>query len=67
MYVCICNGYRDRDIAQAARHGHRDAPAAYEALGCGPQCGQCLTYAQAILDEAHGEAQPAMMLAVQTA
>ncbi len=67
MYVCICNGYRDRDIAEAARHGHRDAPGAYEALGGGPQCGQCLSHAQAILDAAHGEACPAPARALETA
>lgn len=67
MYVCICNGYRDRDIAQAAQHGHRDAPTAFEALGCGPQCGQCLSYAQAILDKAHSEPRQALALAVQGA
>ncbi|CAN0603949.1 unnamed protein product, partial [Ectocarpus sp. 12 AP-2014] len=42
MYVCLCNGYRDSEISEAARGGERCAKRAYFAMGNGPRCGQCL-------------------------
>lgn len=52
MFVCICNAYRDRDIAAAARAGARTAEEAYEALGNGPNCGCCLDAADEIVQQA---------------
>ena len=52
MFVCICNAYRDRDIAAAARKGARSAEEAYEALGSGPNCGCCLDAAEEIVRQA---------------
>jgi bacterioferritin-associated ferredoxin len=54
MYVCICNGYRDAEIRDVARSGVQCARAAYETLGAGPRCGQCLEFAQTLIDEQHG-------------
>ena len=56
MYVCICNAYRDSEIAGVARSGVRCARQAYSMLGNGPQCGQCLSLAQALIDDVHGAA-----------
>ena len=55
MYVCICNGHREGEIVEVARSGVRCAVKAYDLLGAGPQCGQCLAFAQTIIDETHGE------------
>lgn len=52
MFVCICNAYRDHEIAAAARAGARSAEEAYEALGNGPNCGCCLEAAEEIVREA---------------
>lgn len=63
MYVCICNGHRDKDLRDAASSGVRCAMQAYGALGGAPRCGQCLELAQRIIDEVHGEAEPIGMQA----
>ncbi len=55
MYVCLCNGHRERDIVEIARTGVRCARRAYDILGGQPQCGQCLTFAQTLIDDFHGE------------
>jgi bacterioferritin-associated ferredoxin len=55
VYVCICNGYRDAEIREAAREGARCAHEAYWALGNGPCCGRCLPVAQSLIDRVHGE------------
>ena len=51
MYVCICNRYRDSDLRDLAAGGARSAEEAYSVLGNGPQCGRCLQFAQALMDE----------------
>ena len=51
MYVCICNRYRDSDLRHWAVGGTRSAEEAYSVLGNGPQCGRCLQFAQALMDE----------------
>lgn len=55
MFVCSCNGYRDTDLREVAREGFLTAEEAYIALGNGPCCGNCLNFAQQIIDEAHLE------------
>jgi bacterioferritin-associated ferredoxin len=54
MYVCLCNGYRDSELREMARQGYTVAEEAYLALGDGPCCGQCVDFAQVILDTAGG-------------
>jgi bacterioferritin-associated ferredoxin len=53
MCVCLCNNYRDSDLREMARQGHRTAFDAFNALGRGPSCGHCLVYAQRIIDRVH--------------
>ena len=65
MYICLCNGYRTSDIAQAAaRHGLGDAEAVYRALGSGPNCGKCLGAAQEIVDQV-SDTRPRRLLAAE--
>ena len=52
MYVCLCNGYRESDLRDLAAQGVSCPIEAYTTLGNGPNCGQCLDYAQDIMDEA---------------
>lgn len=59
MFVCICNAYRDRDIADAARKGARTACEAYDALGNGPNCGSCLDDATRIVEKVHAAREAA--------
>ena len=53
MWICICNGYRDKEISEVAAQGVRCAHRAYLELGAGPRCGQCLSVAQALIDRVH--------------
>lgn len=51
MYICICNAIRESELRDAARRCPGDPDAVYEALGCRPQCGQCLDEAAELLIE----------------
>jgi bacterioferritin-associated ferredoxin len=54
MYVCICNGHRERDIREAAKTGLRCAREVYRHLGKPPKCGRCLAVASQVIEEVHG-------------
>ncbi|QJQ31221.1 (2Fe-2S)-binding protein [Sphingomonas lacunae] len=58
MIICSCNAIREEEIRGMARCGHACPVAAYAALGCNPQCGCCLDYAQEIIDEEHEALNP---------
>ena len=51
MVVCVCNAIREREVREAARDGATSACQAYRALGRQPKCGQCVSFARAIIDE----------------
>lgn len=51
MYICVCNAIRECELRDAARRCPGDPDAVYEALGCRPQCGQCLDDAAELLIE----------------
>ena len=51
MIVCSCNALTESDVRSAARAGARCPLDAYDRLGCQPECGACLCYAQEIIDE----------------
>ncbi len=50
MFVCLCNGYRDKDIRSAVHAGGVEtADEVYQALGNGFCCGQCRDCASEIV------------------
>ncbi len=53
MYVCICNGHRERDIRAAAEGGLTCAREIYRQLGKPARCGRCLDTAAKLVDEVH--------------
>ena len=55
MIVCICNAITEDEVRLAARAGAPCPRSAYGHLGCEPQCGSCLCYAQEIIDEERAE------------
>jgi len=61
MYVCICNGHRDRDIREAAQKGLRCAREIYRHLGKPARCGRCLELAARLVDEVHAAPPPAAL------
>ncbi|HEY5567568.1 MAG TPA: (2Fe-2S)-binding protein [Gammaproteobacteria bacterium] len=67
MYVCICNGVRDREIRQAAMTGLRSARAVYSHLGKPARCGRCLDLAARLIEEVHASGQHAHTVLPETA
>ena len=57
VFVCICNGLRERDVRDAA-HGARSVKEVYRRLGVDVQCGQCTRYAKEVLDDARRAQSP---------
>ncbi len=55
MIVCICNALSEDEVRTAARAGAPCPKSAYAHLGCEPQCGTCLCFAQEIIDEERSE------------
>jgi bacterioferritin-associated ferredoxin len=53
MIVCVCNRLTEHEVREAAAKGARTPEAAFHKLGCEPQCGCCLDYAQEIIDDEH--------------
>lgn len=51
MMVCVCNAIREREVREAARNGSMTTCQAYRSLGRQPKCGQCVSFARAIIDE----------------
>jgi bacterioferritin-associated ferredoxin len=51
MVVCICNVIREQDIREAARKGISDVETVYATFGCEPNCCQCLSFAEEIIQE----------------
>lgn len=62
MIVCVCNRITESEVRDLARAGARSPEAAYEALGCEPQCGACLCYAQEVIDEELRAVRPRLRL-----
>ena len=50
MVVCICNAIREKDLRAACREGSARPSEVYARLGRRPKCGQCLSFAQSIIN-----------------
>lgn len=42
MYVCLCHGFTEKQVQQAASQGPCSISEIYRRLGETPQCGQCV-------------------------
>ena len=62
MYVCVCNAITESELSDLARAGARTPEEAYEKLGCEPQCGSCLSYAQELMDGERGKKRPPLRI-----
>jgi bacterioferritin-associated ferredoxin len=51
MIVCSCNAIREQELRLATREGRGDVEAVYARLGCEVNCGQCLPFAQEIIEQ----------------
>jgi bacterioferritin-associated ferredoxin len=52
MYVCLCNGFTDKQV-RAAGSGCSVA-GVYRSLGVQPRCGKCVPMVREILQEGQG-------------
>lgn len=58
MYVCLCNGFTERDVHRAVAEGASSPAKVYRALETAPQCGRCKSQIKDMLSE-HGSKGPA--------
>ena len=50
MYVCLCNGFTDRQVRNVAEKKGSVATV-YRRLGCRPQCGKCVPFVRQMLTD----------------
>jgi bacterioferritin-associated ferredoxin len=63
MIVCVCNRISEKEVRHLAQAGASSPEAAYESLGCEPQCGCCLDFAQELIDEERAARPPLKLVA----
>ncbi|MDB5406252.1 MAG: BFD-like (2Fe-2S)-binding protein [Rhodospirillales bacterium] len=49
MYICLCNGFTDRQVRSSAETGSASVSQVYKALGCAPKCGKCVPMVREML------------------
>jgi bacterioferritin-associated ferredoxin len=54
MYICLCNGYTDRQVRKAAP-GCTTVSDVYRTLGAPPRCGKCVPMVADLCRGAFGE------------
>jgi bacterioferritin-associated ferredoxin len=42
VYICLCNGFTDRQVRRSTEDGSVSVSQVYKALGCQPKCGKCV-------------------------
>lgn len=52
MFICNCNGLRERDVDAVIRGGACDPVEVHARLGCEPNCGRCLEDMRRLIEEA---------------
>jgi bacterioferritin-associated ferredoxin len=50
MYVCNCNGIRERDVRAAIDNGAKRPVDIFRANQCQPQCARCVCDMKAMID-----------------
>ncbi|GLQ06826.1 (2Fe-2S)-binding protein [Sneathiella chinensis] len=51
MYVCLCNGFTDRDVKSAIASGAEAVSRVYQSLGASPQCAKCSTHIRDLIHQ----------------
>jgi bacterioferritin-associated ferredoxin len=51
MYVCLCNGFTDKQVRVAGGMPGCSVAAVYRSLGVQPRCGKCVPTIRDILQE----------------
>ncbi|NVK18414.1 MAG: (2Fe-2S)-binding protein [Methylocystaceae bacterium] len=50
MYVCICNGIREKEVKQAVNNGAATVARVFKAHGCKPECAKCVNCIRNVID-----------------
>jgi bacterioferritin-associated ferredoxin len=56
VYICLCNGFTDRQVRSTIERSASSLAQVYAALGCEPRCGKCVPFVQEMLRSAAPEA-----------
>jgi len=54
MFVCLCNGLRERDVRRAVDGGAATVGEAFDSLACEPRCATCVPQIRTLI-AAHRE------------
>jgi bacterioferritin-associated ferredoxin len=49
MYICLCNGFTDRQVRTIVEERASSVAQVYQALGCTPRCGKCVPVVREML------------------
>jgi bacterioferritin-associated ferredoxin len=60
LYVCNCNGIREREARSAIAAGARRPAEVFKARGCTPKCAKCVCDMREMIAEAHEAAETAV-------
>ncbi len=52
MYICLCNGFTDRQVRTIVKERASSVAQVYQALGCTPRCGKCVPLVREMLGRA---------------
>jgi bacterioferritin-associated ferredoxin len=49
VYICLCNGFTDRQVRTIVEQCASSVAQVYQALGCAPRCGKCVPLVREML------------------
>ncbi len=56
MYLCLCNGFTDKQTRHAVEGGCDSVSKVYRHFGCRPQCGKCVPEIRDMVKTGHSTA-----------
>lgn len=62
MFVCLCNGFTERQVRQCLNEGVKSVSGVYRCLGQ-PQCGKCICHVRDMVGHARDQAKAAQSAA----
>ena len=51
MYVCVCNGIKEKQVRKAVRKGAETVGRVFKAHGCKADCAQCVNCMRDVIEE----------------
>lgn len=54
MFVCLCNGFTERQVRECLRDEAQSVAGVYRSLGK-PQCGKCISHVREMVEAARSE------------